>query len=263
MRLTAHTGSYVARTVPKKGKKRKPQHPPTVEQPYGRTVSGAEVHRARNRSAAFTDFCFTVADISGIESPENNQQIGGIEGLYHSVGTPWGHQGSNGLATLADLRRPVKLLGIRLCPKRAQQVGGIEVLCLPVKASWGHWDCDRLAALVDLCRPVTSPNARVSPKLDQQSSSIEDLCLSVCRLGEHQGSNRLAALVDLRRPVGALGAMEYAHQMTKRLAALVDLRCSLGPLDVMESRRVGGIEGLRRAVRFPSVPDEIRDFPGP
>ena len=50
------------------------------------------------------DFCFTVADLSGNESPDSNQQIGGIEGLCLSVSTTWGHRGFDSLKTLVDLR---------------------------------------------------------------------------------------------------------------------------------------------------------------
>ena len=110
-----------------------------------RTVAGPGDHRDRNRSAALRDLCFTVADLSGMKSP-SNQQIGGIEDLRRSVSNTWGHRRSNRLATLLGSRRPVGPVGVRSCPKEPQQIGGIEVLCLTVKAPWERGGRNSLTA---------------------------------------------------------------------------------------------------------------------
>ena len=116
MRLTTHTGSYVARTVPV-NKSKEPQHPLTAWQPY-RTYAAPSGEPGTTETPTDRRPLRTYAspsdDLSGMWSPGSDQQIGGIEGLCRSASTTWGHQRSNRLATLVDLRRSVRPVGVIL-----------------------------------------------------------------------------------------------------------------------------------------------------
>ena len=99
-------------------------------------------------------------------SPGNDRQIGSFRGLRRSVGTTWGHQVSNRLATLVDLRRPVRTPRCRcLAPRKLDRSAAFIGLCVTVGLPWGRWGRNRLAALVDLCRTVAPSSARICPKL--------------------------------------------------------------------------------------------------
>ena len=150
VRLTTHTGSYVARTVPENKTKTNTKAKAKAKA----KAKSPSAHRGSNTLAALVDLRRRVRPLDVCLCPKLDQQSSGVEDLCFSVCPPGEDRDSNRLSALVGLCRPVGVLDLK---------------------RYAHQKAERLTALVDLCRSLRPLRVMDS----RQIGGVEGLCCTV------------------------------------------------------------------------------------